>query len=198
MKKPKSGKTKDLVFREADDQAIYSTGRIAKLLGCSSRTVNSWFDEGILHGYRLPKSQDRRIPRTCLEKFLRDNNMFMPEHIFKPYRVLGFRVPFDLQVWLVERDPLICYHFVQNWFAFGIDYPRILPQIVIMDTLSDTDSAFECSQRMREEKVKTLAILADDRHDDGTRSLFDVCLYEPLEFESIQQNIHRFFIHPKK
>ena len=52
-----------------------STGQIAKLVQVAPRTVSKWIDSGLLPGYRLPGSRDRRVPRASLVKFLADNNM---------------------------------------------------------------------------------------------------------------------------
>jgi two-component system, OmpR family, response regulator RpaA len=48
---------------------VYTSGQAAKLLGVPVRTVNRWFDRGRLAGYRVPSSNERRIPRTDLEAF---------------------------------------------------------------------------------------------------------------------------------
>jgi uncharacterized protein (TIGR02996 family)/excisionase family DNA binding protein len=54
---------------------VYTTGQVAKLIRVAPRTVSKWFDSGRLRGYRVPGSQDRRIPRVELIRFLKENNM---------------------------------------------------------------------------------------------------------------------------
>jgi two-component system response regulator RpaA len=54
---------------------VYSTGRIARALRVSSRTVGKWIDTEALKGYRLPGSNDRRVTRASLERFVRENGM---------------------------------------------------------------------------------------------------------------------------
>ncbi len=54
---------------------IYTTGQIAKLCDVAPRTVSKWFDDGLLNGYKLPGSLDRRVPREDLKAFLRAGNM---------------------------------------------------------------------------------------------------------------------------
>ncbi|MDD4287263.1 MAG: hypothetical protein PHO20_03600 [Candidatus Peribacteraceae bacterium] len=52
---------------------VFTTGRVAQLCKVTARTVaKAWFDTGKLKGYRIPGSQDRRIPREYLLRFLRD------------------------------------------------------------------------------------------------------------------------------
>lgn len=54
---------------------IFTTGEVARLLSVAPRTVSKWFDSGKLKGYRLPGSQDRRIPREHLVTFLKEHGM---------------------------------------------------------------------------------------------------------------------------
>ena len=42
---------------------VFTTGQVAKICKVAPRTVSKWFDSGRLRGYRIPGSQDRRIPR---------------------------------------------------------------------------------------------------------------------------------------
>jgi two-component system response regulator RpaA len=56
-------------------QSIFTTGQVAKLCQVAPRTVSKWFDSGRLRGYRIPGSQDRRIPRPQLIEFLAENAM---------------------------------------------------------------------------------------------------------------------------
>ena len=44
-------------------RTIFTTGQVAKICKVAPRTVSKWFDSGRLRGYRIPGSQDRRIPR---------------------------------------------------------------------------------------------------------------------------------------
>ena len=45
---------------------VFTTGQVAKICKVAPRTVSKWFDSGRLRGYRIPGSQDRRIPREHL------------------------------------------------------------------------------------------------------------------------------------
>jgi two-component system response regulator RpaA len=54
---------------------VYRTGEIAKMFRVSAHTVAKWVDTGLLKGYRLPGSQDRRIKADDLREFLIANDM---------------------------------------------------------------------------------------------------------------------------
>jgi uncharacterized protein (TIGR02996 family)/excisionase family DNA binding protein len=54
---------------------VFTTGEVAKICRVAPVTVTRWFDSGRLRGYRIPGSQDRRIPRENLIRFLRENGL---------------------------------------------------------------------------------------------------------------------------
>lgn len=51
---------------------ILTIAQVAKILKVSPRHVSRLFDSGRLRGYRIPGSQDRRIPRNSLLRFLEE------------------------------------------------------------------------------------------------------------------------------
>lgn len=50
-------------------------GQVAKICNVARRTATKWFDSGHLKGYRIPGSNDRRVPRENLVEFLKEYNM---------------------------------------------------------------------------------------------------------------------------
>jgi excisionase family DNA binding protein len=56
---------------------VLTTGQVAKICNVAPRTVSKWFDNGQLHGYRIPGSKDRRIPLSQLVRFMRAHNIPM-------------------------------------------------------------------------------------------------------------------------
>lgn len=54
---------------------VFTTGQAAKRCHVAPKTLSDWFDDGRLEGYRIPGSQDRRIPVDALIKFLRAHGM---------------------------------------------------------------------------------------------------------------------------
>ena len=60
-------------------RTIFTTGQVAKICKVAPRTVSKWFDSGRLRGYRIPGSQDRRIPREHLIRFLKEHGMPLGE-----------------------------------------------------------------------------------------------------------------------
>lgn len=52
---------------------ILTTAEVAKIIGTTPRHVARLFDSGKLRGYRIPGSQDRRIPLKHLRQFVEEN-----------------------------------------------------------------------------------------------------------------------------
>lgn len=71
----KRHETKPDVYAIVGTNPNYTTGQVAKLCKVAPRQVSKWFDSGRLKGFRIPGSQDRRIPHEYLLRFLKSNNM---------------------------------------------------------------------------------------------------------------------------
>jgi len=63
---------------------IFTVGQCAKLTGVSPNAVSKWFDSGRLRGYRIPGSQDRRVPKEYLVRFLKEHGMPLPAELSEP------------------------------------------------------------------------------------------------------------------
>ncbi|MEZ5942307.1 MAG: helix-turn-helix domain-containing protein [Planctomycetaceae bacterium] len=62
-------------MKDYEDVQVFTTGQVAKICQVAPRTVSKWFDTGRLEGYRIPGSQDRRIPRENLVQFMQSHGM---------------------------------------------------------------------------------------------------------------------------
>lgn len=60
------------------DQRAFTTGQVAKMCKVAGRTVCKWFDSGRLKGYRVPGSNDRRVPRESLVEFMTEYGFPLP------------------------------------------------------------------------------------------------------------------------
>ena len=54
---------------------IYTTGEVAKILGLNINTIIKWFDDGKIKGFKLPGSNERRIPAKALVEFMKTNEI---------------------------------------------------------------------------------------------------------------------------
>ena len=62
-------------LRDLPKRDIYTTGQIAYACGVAPRTVANWIDQGLLKGYRVPGSTDRRVTRATLLEFMLAHGM---------------------------------------------------------------------------------------------------------------------------
>ena len=65
----------------AKGRNVLSTGQVAKFCNVAPRSVSKWFDSGLLKGYILPASKDRRVPLIELESFMRLHNIPIPSEL---------------------------------------------------------------------------------------------------------------------
>jgi uncharacterized protein (TIGR02996 family)/excisionase family DNA binding protein len=96
---------------------VYTTGQVAKVLQVAPRTVVRWFDTGKLGGYRIPGSQDRRIPRDKLVPFIREHGFFEPPP--RPANPLPAPAPFSHETYAEQRQAFIESVRNQDTFTTG-------------------------------------------------------------------------------
>jgi len=58
---------------------VYTTAEAAKICGVAPSTVSKWFEQGRLKGYRVPGSEEKRIPLEYLYDFLKKHGMPLGE-----------------------------------------------------------------------------------------------------------------------
>lgn len=54
---------------------VFTTGQVARIFSVNINTVIKWFDEGKLKGFRLPRSNERRIYRESVIEFMREHEI---------------------------------------------------------------------------------------------------------------------------
>lgn len=54
---------------------VFTSGDVAHICNVCRRTASSWFDRGLLKGYRIPGSGDRRVTREELIQFLKHHEI---------------------------------------------------------------------------------------------------------------------------
>ena len=60
-------------------KTVFTTGEVAMICKVAPRTVAKWFDSGRLRGYRVPGTEDRKVPREHLIRFLKEHGMSLGE-----------------------------------------------------------------------------------------------------------------------
>lgn len=116
---------------------VFTTGQVAKICKVSSRTVSKWFDIGMLKGYRIPGSLDRRIPRKQLIRFLKEHSMplgYLEEEELLKVLLIGTEKLFNVRVKeLLPEIDNYKFEYASSGFQAGILAHSFSPDSIVMD-----------------------------------------------------------------
>jgi excisionase family DNA binding protein len=132
---------------------VFTTGQVAKICKVAPRTVSKWFDSGRLRGYRIPGSQDRRIPREQLIKFLKEHGMPLGELEDEEWHkilVIGAEKIFiDRIKELLPENEDYKYEIANSGFEAGIQAESFHPDTIIIDLALGRSEAIQIAQNLR-------------------------------------------------
>ncbi len=150
---------------------VFTTGQVAKICKVAPITVSRWFDSGRLKGYRIPYSQDRRIPREYLIKFLKEQGMPLgdleDDGMAKVLIVAQDKVLIEnlKRKMPVERSFRVAV--ASSGFDAGIQAESFHPDCVIVDFCIGRTEALQICQNLRKNSEFTEVILIALLPDDG-------------------------------
>jgi excisionase family DNA binding protein len=132
---------------------VFTTGQVAKICKVAPRTVSKWFDSGRLRGYRIPGSQDRRIPREQLIKFLKEHGMPLGELENEEWHkilVIGAEKLFiDRVKELLPENDDYKYEIANSGFEAGIQAESFHPDTIIIDLALGRSESIQIAQNLR-------------------------------------------------
>src|SRR5271166_249572 len=132
---------------------VFTTGQVAKICKVAPRTVSKWFDSGRLRGYRIPGSQDRRIPREYLIKFLKEHGMPLgeleEEGLHKILIIGAEKIFIDRIMDLLPVDDDFKYEQATSGFEAGIQAESFHPDSIIIDLAMGRSEALQIAQNLR-------------------------------------------------
>ena len=173
---------------------VFTTGQVAKICKVAPRTVSKWFDSGRLRGYRIPGSQDRRIPREHLIRFLKEHGMplgELEEEGWHKILIIGAEKLFiDRVKELLPDDEDYKYEVANSGFEAGIQAHSFHPDTIIIVLAMGRSEAIQITQNLRRDVAyeQTLIIalasedeaapekLADYGFSEAFKKPFDVAL----------------------
>lgn len=118
-----------------------TTGQVARLVGVASHTVCKWFDSGMLKGYRIPMSQDRRVPRRNLREFLLKHGLDDAAARIGGNGVLFVGFPASVRD-TIAADGTIHAMFADNVALAGHSIAAAVPAVVVVnESVGRTDAA---------------------------------------------------------
>lgn len=135
-------------------QSVFSTGDVAHICKISQQTVIRCFDTGKLHGFRVPGSKFRRIPRDSLIAFMKKHDIPLDKMETGKKRVLI--VDDDTEIVemlreLLHRNGRFEIKTATNGFDAGVLTKEFRPDILLLDyMLPDINGNIVC-QRIRQD-----------------------------------------------
>ena len=173
---------------------VFTTGQVAKICKVAPRTVSKWFDSGRLRGYRIPGSQDRRIPRENLIRFLKEHGMplgELEEEGWHKILIIGAEKAFiDKMKTHLTEDEEFKFEVANSGFEAGIQAESFHPDTIIIDLAMGRSEGIQIAQNLRRnaayEETLILALALEDEanpdslktqgFNDAFKKPFDVAL----------------------
>jgi two-component system response regulator RpaA len=178
---------------------VFTTGEIAKLCRVAPRTVAKWFDSGRLKGYRIPGSQDRRVPVENLVRFMKENGMPLRElEEFLRYKVLLVAVDDKSDRRLRESLSAISdysFEIVESAFDAGVLVTTFRPNAIVIDFSLGRRDAIQIVSKLRKSEARpsTLVIgLASEDEAEPEQLLqygFNVVFKKPIDIAVVAKRI---------
>ncbi|MCC7408223.1 MAG: response regulator [Phycisphaeraceae bacterium] len=131
------------------NKMVFTTGEAAEVCKVSQQTIIRCFDSGRLHGFRVPGSRFRRIPREELIRFMRENNI--PTELLEAGRKKRLLVVDDdeqiveLFVDVLSRDDRFEVRTAKSGYDAGVLTEQFKPDLMILDyMLGDINGNVVC------------------------------------------------------
>jgi two-component system, OmpR family, response regulator RpaA len=182
---------------------VFTTGQVAKICKVAPRTVSKWFDSGKLRGYRIPGSQDRRIPREQLIKFLKEYGMplgELEEEGLHKILVIGAEKLFnDRLKELLPEDEDFKYEYANSGFEAGTMAHSFHPDSIIIDLAMGRSEAIQIASNLRKnghfEQTLIIALASEDEADPDslTNHGFNEAFKKPFDVALLGERIQTLF-----
>lgn len=144
------------VVRQASLRSVvFTTGQVAYICKVASRTVSKWFDSGLLKGYLIPGSNDRRIPREALIQFMRQYGLPLGalddcNTLLRRVLLLGLspQTTSLLQQYLPPSETLL-YALAGDGFEAGLRVSEHTYRVVVIDLSLGRTEGLRIAQTLR-------------------------------------------------
>jgi excisionase family DNA binding protein len=178
-------------------RTIFTTGQVAKICKVAPRTVSKWFDSGRLRGYRIPGSQDRRIPREHLIRFLKEHGMPLGEledEAMGKLLLVGADTAVRANLSELMGVDEFKIESAASGFEAGIQAESLHPDCVVIDFAMGRSEALMIVQNLRKNQEYTdtviVGLLSDDDNASGfDRTLFNETFRKPFDAALLAERI---------
>jgi excisionase family DNA binding protein len=132
---------------------VFTTGQVATICKVAPRTVSKWFDSGRIRGYRVPGSQDRRILREQLIRFLKEHAVppgELEKEGWHKILIVGAEQLFIDRVHelLPEAEEYKC-EVAHSGFEAGFQAESFHPDTIIIDLAMGRSEAMQIAAKLR-------------------------------------------------
>lgn len=177
-------------------RTIFTTGQVAKICKVAPRTVSKWFDSGRLRGYRIPGSQDRRIPREHLIRFLKEHGMPLGELEDEAMgKLLLVGVEGSVKSGLIEMMSPEDFKLetAASGFEAGIQAESLHPDCIVIDFAMGRHEALLIAQNLRRNNdyadAVLVGLLSDEDSASIDRTLFNETFRKPFDSALLAERI---------
>ena len=142
---------------------VFTTGEAAEICKLSQQTIIRCFDKGRLHGFRVPGSRFRRIPRDELLRFMRENQI--PTDLIEDGKRHVLVVDDDEQILslfedILGRDPRLVVKTASSGYAAGLMTEQFKPHLMLLDyMLPDINGNVVCKTVRANPALKNMKII---------------------------------------
>lgn len=197
INKPTSVHAEIWLDEMGQERQVFTTGQIAKLAKVAPRTVSKWFDSGILKGWRIPGSEDRRISRQNYLDFCREYNIPLigyVEHVSIAVITIGCNPP----VTMPAKGK--AYHYADFFRCYNEFDPLTISHKIVV--IADAAIARQLTQQFYNSlkdrtpgKLMRLYLLGDMPNDEiayskESRDVTDC--FQTYEIDRLQTEIDTF------
>ena len=185
---------------------VFTTGQVAKICKVAPRTVSKWFDSGRLRGYRIPGSQDRRIPREHLLRFLKEHGMPLGDleaEVYHKVLVVGAdgSAPVDSYVIISARTDDFRIETAASGFEAGIRAESFHPDCIIIDMALGRIEAGQIAQNLRKSPdhlgTILLALTSDEPGEETFALGFNDAFKKPFDGALLAERVRRLISQKK-
>lgn len=181
------------------DKTVFTTGEVADVCKVSQQTVIRCFDSGRLHGFRVPGSRFRRIPRDSLITFMKTNGIPLDHLESGKKRVLVVdddEAIIEMFTELLERDGRFEIKTATTGYDAGLITEQFKPDVMLLDfKLPDINGNVVCrtirsNPKFEHMKIIIISGVADpDEVNELLASGADEFIRKPFDINSVIERI---------
>jgi two-component system OmpR family response regulator len=188
--------------REVEDlstKQVFTTGEAAEICKVSQQTIIRCFDSGRLSGFRVPGSKFRRIPRSELLKFMRENDIPLDSLEGGKRRVLIVDDDEQIVELLVDvflRDGRFEVRTATTGYDAGVQTEAFKPHLVVLDyMLPDINGNVVCEtiranpQHKETRIICVSGVVNQEEIDALLRAGADDFVKKPFNIEKLMERI---------